>query len=141
MIFKIFWQIFQNYFKNTEYQDNWQGRSPSQYSNGGEAASGEALAKPLVLYKKASLHSLFRACREREKSTQQFESILLKTNYRQTGAVSLETLAKNTKYHYYRFQRKGQGRILKIYIMQLNISQHVIAIAEITPRKRHEFLC
>ena len=57
-------------------------------------ASGEALAKLLVLYKKASLHSLFRACREREKSAQQFESILLKTNYRQTGAVSLETLAK-----------------------------------------------
>ena len=91
--FKIFWEIFKNYriiskIQNTKIIPNIPtAAKPPE-------ASGEALAKPLVLYKKASLHSLFRACREREKSAQQFESILLKTNYRQTGAVSLETLAK-----------------------------------------------
>ena len=88
--FKIFWEIFRiiSKIQNTKIIPNIPtAAKPPE-------ASGEALAKPLVLYKKASLHSLFRACREREKSAQQFESILLKTNYRQTGAVSLETLAK-----------------------------------------------
>ena len=97
--FKIFWEIFKNYriiskIQNTKIIGRGAATPNIPTAAKPPEVSGKALAKPLVLYKKASLHSLFRACREREKSAQQFESILLKTNYRQTGAVPLETLAK-----------------------------------------------
>ena len=62
--FKIFWEIFKNYRIISKIQNTkiiGRGAAPPNIPAAAKPpeASGEALAKPLVLYKKASLHSFF----------------------------------------------------------------------------------
>ena len=62
--FKIFWEIFKNYRITSKIQNTkiiGRGAAPLNIPTAAKPpeASGEALAKPLVLYKKASLHSFF----------------------------------------------------------------------------------